>query len=166
MILLLLACPPKPPEVVVVEPPVETVEEEAAGVIASGRFSDGQHEFEIAIPEGWQAQVWPDSGPLRVSLDHAETGARVEAWVFEHRISEPAPRGSCTWSFIDAGTYREVLRPRLVASCTPSDPTQARISAYIVDQGATTWQLELHVPVEKLSAGRKAGEAVLQTITL
>jgi hypothetical protein len=54
----------------------------------------------------------------------------------------------------------------MVASCSPTDPTKARISAYIMDQGATTWQVELHVPIESLSAGRKAGEAVLQTITM
>ena len=167
MILLLLACPPKLPETVAVEPPPPLDDEiVGAGEISAGWFSDGRHDFEIAILEGWQAEVWPDSGPLRVSLVHAETGTRVEAWVFEHRISEPAPRGSCTWSFVDDGVYREVLLPRLVASCSPSDPTKARISAYILDQGATTWQVELHIPIENLSAGRKAGEAVLQTISM
>ena len=166
MILFLLACPPKPTEVLVIEPKPEVISEPAAGTLSAGRFTDGRHEFEIAIPAGWQAEVWPDSGPLRVSLEHAETGARVEAWAFEHRLSAPAPRGNCTWRFIDAGIYREVLRPRLVASCSPTDPKQPRISAYILDQGAMTWQLELHVPVERLSAGRKAGEAVLQTVTL
>ena len=166
MIALLLACPPKPAEQVTSAPPVEVAEVALAGAISAGRFADGRHDFAIDVPQGWQAQAWPDSGSLRVSLVHLETSTRVEAWAFEHRISEPAPRSGCTWSFVDDGSYREVLRPRLVASCSPSDPTQARISAYIFDQAATTWQLELHVPVETLSAGRKAGEAVLQTITL
>ena len=166
MIVLLLACPPKPSAVLVVEPPPVTVSEPAAGAIDAGRFSDRRHDFEIGVPPGWQAEIWPDSGALRISLLHDLTGTRLEAWAFEHRIDQPAPRGDCTWGFVDDGIYREVIRPRMVASCTPEDPERPRTSAYIFDHGATTWQLELHVPVEYLSAGRKTGEEVLQTISL
>ncbi|MFT5684407.1 MAG: hypothetical protein ACI8RZ_005348 [Myxococcota bacterium] len=165
MILLLLACPPKTPDVVIAEP-TQDVTEPGAGRIEDGRFVDAQYDLSIAVPTGWSADIWPGSGPLRVSITHTETGARVEAWAFEQRLVQPAPRGSCAWSFIDTGAYREVLRPRMVASCTPADPSEARISAYILDRGAISWQLELHVPAEHLSAGRRACEALLLTIQL
>jgi len=166
MILLLLACPPKLPDVVMVEPPVEAVEEPGAGRIAEGRFIDGRHDFSIAVPVGWEAEVWSDAGPLRVSIVHSQTGTRVEAWAFEQRLVEPAPRGNCAWNFIDRGIYREVLRPRMVASCTPNDPNEARISAYLLDRGTMTWQLELYIPIEHLSAGRQVGEVLLSSVQL
>ena len=167
MILLLLGCPPKTTPVTepeVVAPPV--AEEAGAGTVVDGRFSDVRYDFSIGVAEGWSAEVWPDTGALRVRLVHAETGTMMEAWAFEHRIDSPAPRGDCVWSFIDEGHYREVLRPRRVASCTPNNPSEPRILAWMMEQGGMTWQLELHIPVTQLHAGRVAGEAVLSTISL
>lgn len=166
MILLMLGCPPKTPEVIPPEPAAVEVAAPKSGAIEGGRFIDRRHDLSVAVPEGWRAEVWPDAGPLRVSIHHEETGAWIEAWAFEQRLLQPAPRGDCSWDFIDSGTYREVLRPRMVASCTPDNPGEPRVSAYILDRGAVTWQLELHVPPEKLSAGRRACEALLSSAQL
>ena len=166
MIFLLLGCPPKTPAVVVSEPTEEAITAPVSGRVENGRFVDRRHDLSVAIPEGWHAELWPDAGPLRVSIHHEETGAWIEVWGFEQRLQQPAPRGSCSWDFIDTGTYREVLRPRLVASCTPEDPSEPRISAYLFDRVAVTWQLELHVPPEEFSAGRRACEVLLSSVQL
>ncbi|MDG1479635.1 MAG: hypothetical protein P8R54_08585 [Myxococcota bacterium] len=165
-LLLLLGCPPKTPAVVAPEPVVEVFSEPVSGRVENGRFADRRHDLSVAVPDGWRAELWPDTGPLRVSIHHEETGAWIEVWAFEPRLQQPAPRGSCTWDFIDTGTYRELLRPRMVASCTPAEPSDPRISAYLFDRGAVTWQLELHVPPEEFSAGRRACEALLSSVQL
>jgi hypothetical protein len=166
VILLLLACRPRLSPVLPPQPAEEPAQVQLSGRISEGRFIDGRHDLSIAVPAGWSAEVWPDGGPLRVSITHAETGSRVEVWAFEPHLVRPAPRGTCAWNFIDTGTYREVLRARMVASCTPTDPSAPRISAYLIDRGALTWQLELHVPPEHLSAGRILCEQLLSTLEL
>ena len=166
MILLLLGCPPKTPAMVVSDVAAEVETVPVSGRVEDGRFVDQRHDLSVAIPEGWRVELWPDTGPLRVSIHHEETGAWIEAWAFEQRLQQPAPRGSCSWDFVDTGTYRELLRPRMVASCTPDDPSEPRVSAYLLDDGAVTWQLELHVPPEAFSAGRRACEALLSSVQL
>ena len=160
----LLACTLKKTAPPMIATPEDAVEQAPpAGEIIDGRFVDQRLDFSIAAPASWRVEIWPGDGPLRVTLTH-DSGAWVEAWAFAARLTEPAPRGDCSWDFIDDGHYRQPLAADLVATCMPDDPLKPRIYASLLYRGSITWQLEQHAPVAALSAGLTVTDALLETV--
>lgn len=164
----LLACGlRKPAEVMVEFPVLETpVEVPASGVLVDGRFVDAVHGMSIMMQAGWKAELGSFNDALRLRLLHQESGAVLELWAFSARLAAPAPRPDCTWQFQDQGLYTTIPSSELqmVATCTPDDPLEPRVLAWLVMQGPTTWQVELHTPADGFMAARQAGATVLQTI--
>ena len=155
----------KPVEVLVPElPPAQ----EPAGRVVDGWFVDSEHGLRIQVLPGWRAEpgAWGDA--LRARLVHEDTGAIVELWLFEARLSAPAPREGCDWAFVDQGPYSTIpqVRVPVIGTCTPEAPDAPRVMAWLLPHGSVTWQLELHLPPERFSDARRAGEAVLRTTRL
>lgn len=157
---------PAPQGVVLPEaPPPVRVEIEPAGAVVEGRFEDAEGDFSLGVPEGWRARPGPGPGPLRVSLTDPATGVRVEAWRLSIGTTGLERRTGCHWTFMDAGTYRDlpVSDAVHVGTCMPDDPMAPRIQAWLLQRGDFAWQLEVHLPQVGMIAARRAGLDALGT---
>ena len=166
--LLLWACVRRPAPGPAVEATGEIAVETPApsGVVVDGRFTDGTWSLVVPIPDGWEARPGLKGSGLRLTLDHVETGARVEIWGVQDAALVPRPRAGCTWTFQDRGGYRAVRVPGdvTVATCTPTDPTGPHLFAYLVPRPDVAWHLEITAPGDRLLIGKALGDAVLASI--
>ncbi|MEL6343417.1 MAG: hypothetical protein AAFV53_09795 [Myxococcota bacterium] len=158
---------PKQEAGVVLPPPREALRI-PTGKIADGQYQDQRYPFQIAIPPGWSAETGINNQSLRVRMRHADTDTVVEVHAYPGTFSSPRPRDGCVWTFEDAGPYTApgLTEPLLVSTCTPSDIAEPRVFGHLLPQETHTWQLELHVPIDRLSPGIRAGNSVLQTVRL
>lgn len=165
---MVMACGNRRHVEVVTEFPVLEAPEEipASGALVGGRFVDAVYGLSIMMHAGWKAELGSFNDALRLRLLHQESGAVLELWAFSARLAAPAPRPDCTWQFQDQGLYTSIPSSELqmVATCTPDNPLEPRVMAWLVTQGPTTWQVELHTPADGFTAARQAGEPVLRTL--
>ena len=77
----------------------------AAGVVAGGQFRDLQHQWELAIPEGWIARPGQATSPLRVTLEQVGVGTRLEVWTYGGSDLTPRRREHCHWTYVDPGHF-------------------------------------------------------------
>ncbi len=145
-------------------PPPLTEAPLRAGIVRDGIFEDSRWGFRLPLPPGWTVTPGPDSGALRVELSDPTSGTRVEIWVFEDLGDQPRPRAECRWTFVDAGRYRAIGRfeATTTAACTPDNPRDARVFAWLLPGVGYGIQAEIHVPPDALAAGRRDGEAVVR----
>ena len=90
-VLMMLGCMAKaPPEVAPYSPPPrDMAKDRPSGVVHDGVFTDEMYRFSLPIVEGWVAQPGPETGLMRVVLQHVATETRVEVWAFSGEGLEP-----------------------------------------------------------------------------
>lgn len=146
-----------------VEPPSPS----AAVPVQRGQVRDGVYvepgAFSLPVPVGWGWLEGPPSGGLRLRVSAPKSELTVEVWRYTTGGLRPRPRGDCTWTWSDTGPYGGPGRGSgMVATCTPEDPSQARIFAWVVEDSAGgSWQLEGHVPPSGLVHGLEQVRSVV-----
>ena len=169
--LLLWACgacgPSGPPPSGGPEPTARVLRsEQPSGAIEGGRYADGTRPFSLAVPEGWRAQIGTIDDPMRVRLHDPATRTEVRVYVYAVDVVEPRPREDCTWTFSTTGGFRALpgVREVLAATCTPDDPADDRIFAYVLIRSGWLWQLEVHAPPRDMTGNKAIGEGVLRSL--
>lgn len=140
-------------------------ESSAAGVVDDGQFRDLQHQWELAIPEGWIARPGQAASPLRVTLEQVGVGTRLEVWAYEGSDLTPRRREHCLWTYVDTGHFAVLpvtLGPVQAATCVPEEPRSDRLFAYMVVWGGVSHHFEIHVPTDALVDGKASGEAAIR----
>lgn len=137
-----------------------------SGVVAGGFYLDGTLALVVPVPEGWIATPGQADTPLRLRLDHRETGAKVEILALPVGAREPPARPGCAWDFIDTGRYRGlvVTDEVTVATCAPDDPDDSHVFAVLLPRTELTWCLEIAPRADAMIAGKEAGEALLRGV--
>lgn len=163
LLLLLLSCthktrqpllPPAAPVIAVDAP---------SGRIVDGVYIDARFGFTLPLATGWAPTLGVADGALRLSATNADTGARVSVSAREPGSLSPVLRPDCEWTFEDRGRYR-ILRVSgeiTVATCTPNEPTAARVFLVILARTDAAWHLEIEAPGTSMAAARYAGHALL-----
>ena len=120
---MMLGCMAKaPPEVAPYSPPPrDMAKDRPSGVVHDGVFTDEMYTFSLPIVEGWVAQPGPETGLMRVVLQHVATETRVEVWAFSGEELEPRVREGCVWTFQTKGRARAFSEEVLLATCVPDD---------------------------------------------
>ncbi len=173
LLLLLLACSSCRPPPVGTGPDLETPEEAGlralptrAGEIRGKRYHDDTRPFSISVPEDWRARIGASDSPLRLSLRHESTGARIRIFAGAPGPLEPADRRGCSWTFEADGYFRALpdTGEVHVATCTPDDPGEARIFAYLLIRDGWLWQIEVHTPASGMVQAKQRADGVLRTL--
>ena len=149
--------------------------EQPSGTIDGGRYTDGTRPFSIAVPEGWRAQIGTIDDPRRVRLHDPATRTEVRVYVYAVDVVEPRAREGCAWTFSTTGGFRALpgVREVLAATCTPDDPDEDRIFAYVLIRSGWLsarraagwlWQLEVHAPSRDMTGNKAIGEGVLRSL--
>ena len=155
-VLMMLGCMAKaPPEVEPYSPPPrDMAKDRPSGVVHDGVFTDEMYRFSLPIVEGWVAQPGPETGLMRVVLQHVATETRVEVWAFSGEGLEPRVREGCVWTFQTKGRARTFSDEVLLATCVPDDATQRRVYGTIFQRNGTLFQVEIQPPNDALLEGR------------
>ena len=142
-----------PPEVEPYSPPPrDMAKDRPSGVVHDGVFTDEMYRFSLPIVEGWVAQPGPETGLMRVVLQHVATETRVEAWP-----SQARPRARVREGCLDLqtkGRARTFSDEVLLATCVPDDATQRRVYGTIFQRNGTLFQVEIQPPNDALLEGR------------
>ncbi len=167
VVLMLLACGPKPPPVApAYTPPARNMAaDRPSGVVHDGVFTDEMHTFSLPIAEGWVAQPGPETGLMRVVVQHVATDTRVEVWVFPGGGLEPRVREGCIWTFQTKGRPRPFADAVLLATCVPDDATARRVYGTIFERNDVLFQAEIQAPNDALLEGRNLGNSLLDGLT-
>lgn len=150
-----------------VAPPVEPIPVAAtvppSGEVIDGRFTDARWGYSMAVPEGWSAEPMRDDGSIRLALNHAATGSRMEVWIFAGQATGFRPRSDCRWTFEDRARYRVRggSEPLTVGSCTPLEPDGPLVQGWLLPGPEATAQVELRLPEGALVQGQRASVQVL-----
>ena len=162
-VLLFLACAPKPPPVgpTYTPPPRDMARDRPSGVVHDGVFTDEMYMFSLPIEEGWVAQPGPETGLMRVVVQHVATETRVEVWAFSGEGLEPRVREGCVWTFQTKGRPRPFSDVVLLATCVPDDATQRRVYGTIFQRNGTLFQVEIQPPNDALLEGRNLANSLI-----
>lgn len=165
--LLVLGCASKaPPEVSTYTPPPRNMaSDRPSGVVHDGVFTDEMHTFSLPIAEGWVAQPGPETGLMRVVVQHVATETRVEVWAFSGEELEPRVREGCVWTFQTKGRPRSFSDEVLLATCVPDDATERRVYGTIFQRNSTLFQVETQPPNDALLEGRSLANQLIDGLT-
>ncbi|MDP2305978.1 MAG: hypothetical protein Q8P18_08115 [Pseudomonadota bacterium] len=155
--LLLLAGCRKPflePQPPLVETP--TVAPVPTGRVTADVYVDGTFPLSVPVPKGWVATPGHDGGEVRVVLQDPDGDVTVTIAGTRGDALAPRPIPGCTWTFIDAARYRavKVRAEILAATCTPDDPDDPRVLAYVVSHEGMLWHVEGRVTPGRLRPGK------------
>lgn len=167
IVLMVLGCAPKPPEVGAqyTPPPRNMAKDRPSGVVHDGVFTDEMHTFSLPVAEGWVAQPGPETGLMRVVLQHVATETRVEVWAFSGEELEPRVREGCVWTFRTKGRSRPFSDDVLLATCVPDDATHRRVYGTIFQRNGTLFQVETQPPNDALLEGRSLANRLIDGLT-
>lgn len=166
-VMLVLGCATKAPpaEAPYTPPPRDMASDRPSGVVYDGVFTDEMHAFSLPIAEGWVAQPGPETGLMRVVIQHVATETRVEVWAFSGEVLEPRIREGCVWTFQTKGRPRGFSDNVLLATCVPNDATERRVYGTIFQRNGTLFQVEIQPPNGALLEGRNLANQLIDGLT-
>ena len=135
--------------------------------ITSGVFEDSSTGLSVRIEPGWKAWPGAPSSPIRIHMEHVQTGAALR---IQHALEMiPLPvHGACEWELSEKGMYTGLKHAGEVifSSCWPAVPGDARRLAWQLHAGGGHWIVEVEVPGGQAGLVDEALELVLPGVML
>ena len=142
---------------------IQTIE--FSGKIVENRYIDKDNGLKVPVNDAVFEIGHTDSNR---KLKAIYTNFTIEYWFFDDILIQPVPLQDCTWDFIDRGMYQSTKKYdiNVVATCFPKENNDYITFGYFSYINGGTWQIEAHLPIDKMLESKKEAETVISQLSV